>query len=62
MDQRKSERASAVQFWTECKDECTSIRSVKAVFTKYKQYAEERELPVLNEYIFRTYIRKHGYK
>ena len=61
MEQRISERDSAKQFWNTKKEECLPIRSIKEVFTLYKTYALENDLPLLNEFIFRTYIRKHGY-
>jgi len=61
MEKRISERESAKQFWNKNKDDCLSIRSIKKVFSLYKTYALENDLPLLNEFIFREYIRKHGY-
>jgi hypothetical protein len=62
MEQRKAERESAKLFWETHKVECRSIRSVKEVYQKYKAYTEQHNMATLNEYIFRTYIRKHGYQ
>jgi transposase-like protein len=61
MNQRISERESAKAFWEEFKDECSPIRSIKQVFAKYKDWCSTHQHPMLNEFIFRTYIRKHGY-
>ena len=61
MSQRISERESVRSFWNEYKDECIPIRSIKQVFTKYKDWCSTHQHPMLNEFIFRTYIRKHGY-
>ena len=61
MYKRINERNSAITFWCRYKEECLQIRSIKEVYQKYKQFATENNLLVLNEYIFRTYIRKHGY-
>jgi hypothetical protein len=61
MNHRISERESARQFWDQYKQECLSIKSIKDVFSRYKNYCRNHHLPILNEYIFRTYIRKHGY-
>ena len=51
-------RESAVQFWAKHGNDCLGVKSIKEVFGRYKGYCEEKGLPVLNEYIFRTFIRK----
>lgn len=61
MSQRISERESAKKFWAEHKQDYLSTRSIKAVFQAYKEYTIAHDLPLLNEYLFRTFIRKNGY-
>lgn len=61
MEKRIKERESAKLFWTRYRDDCLPIRSVKEVFQKYKVFTEENQYPLLNEFIFRTFIRKNGY-
>jgi hypothetical protein len=63
MIKRSNQRESTVTFWTKHKAECMSIKSIKEVYAKYVKYCEENGLEKLNEYIFRTYIRKpqNGY-
>lgn len=61
MDQRKSERNSAREFWKLYQESGSYNPSIKQVFKQYKTWAQEQNLPILNEYIFRTYIRRHGY-
>lgn len=51
-------RDSAISFWKEHGPECQQIKSIKEVYGKYKQYCTQHNLLLLNEYIFRTYIRK----
>lgn len=61
MSVRISERESAKKFWSEHKQDYLSTRSIKAVFQAYKEYTIIHDLPLLNEYLFRTFIRKNGY-
>lgn len=61
MEKRSSQRQSATDFWRKNKAECLGIKSVKEVFQKYKAYCVQEKMECLNEYIFRTYIRKNGY-
>lgn len=61
MSQRISERESAKEFWSRHKQDYLSTRSIKEVFSAYKQYTLDNNLPLLNEYLFRTFIRKNGY-
>lgn len=59
---RNAERSSAVEFWNEKRQVLLeSNLGVKAIFEQYKVFCQINDIPVLNEYIFRTYIRKHGY-
>jgi len=58
---------SAKTFWSKNKDECCLIRSIDEVYNRYVKYYNENaekndyiHMP-MNKYIFRTYIRKHGY-
>lgn len=63
MIKRSQQRESTVTFWAKYKAECMGIKSIKEVYAKYIKYCEDNNLLKLNEYIFRTYIRKpqNGY-
>lgn len=60
LTKRNLERKSAEEFWTE-KGDFLRFVGTKAVFEQYKVFCQINSLPILNEYIFRTYIRKRGY-
>ena len=61
MEVENNRRDSVRKFWKDKKEECVSIKSIKEVFRIYKEYTEENELALQNEYKFRTFIRKNGY-
>ena len=60
-------RDSVKTFWSKNKAECCLIRSIDEVYKKYVIYHEKNAEKndyihkPMNKYIFRTYIRKHGY-
>ncbi len=58
---RDDERSSMRLFWNEYKRECLEVKSIDEVFERYSQFTKNRDLPSINKYIFRTFIRKNGY-
>jgi hypothetical protein len=68
MDKIVTQRASVKRFWESQRDQVANISSVKEVYGIYCEYAKNedaimqvKEYPPINEYIFRTLIRKMGY-
>ncbi len=53
---------SEKDFWRAKKHECCNIQSVKSVYSIYKGWCLENNRVIQNEYRFRTFIRKNGYK
>jgi hypothetical protein len=60
---RSKQNQSVKDFWRKQKEVIKQERSAKAVYTMYKNYliSISADFPPLNEYIFRTDIRKLGY-
>ena len=56
-----NKRESTREFWKKYKEDCLNIKSIKEVYKRYKTFCQENNLLILNEYIFRTFIRKNGY-
>ena len=53
---------SSKDFWIMHKETCCLIRSVKQIFELYRTWCLENNKAIQNEYRFRTFIRKNGYK
>lgn len=62
MYKRKEELDSMKQFWNDNKIKCLSEPKVDIIFQTYLNWCDEKELSPINKYIFRAYIRRHGYK
>lgn len=58
MEEIKTKREYMRKFWDENYTLNRHIRSVKQVFANYKAWCVAENVPVINEYVFRTYIRK----
>lgn len=52
---------SVKEYWIIFKERDCLIRSVKQVFQNYKEWCQENDKPLQNEFKFRTFIRKNGY-
>jgi hypothetical protein len=61
MDQSKKEKEAMREWWAENKEVQKLERKIDKVYEAFKEYCVQAELPPINKYIFRTYIRKHGY-
>lgn len=48
-------------FWKKEANSCKHIKSIDAVYSIYSDFIKQYNSPPINKYIFRTYIRKHGY-
>ncbi len=54
-------RQSEKDFWSQYKSEMCKIRSIKEVYRRYVDWANENERRIQLEYRFRKYIRDNGY-
>lgn len=61
LKKRNLERSSAKEFWEQKREEYEKL-GAKEVFEKYRVFCSINDLPALNEYIFRTYLRKNGWR
>ena len=61
MERSKQEKEVMRVWWTENSTTYLSERKIDKVYEAYKAYCEECGEVAINKYIFRTYIRKHGY-
>lgn len=64
MDREIKQRIIMRSFWQNNKEQNLSIKSIDMVYKNYLEYLEKNNpsnIPAMNKYIFRTYIRKNGY-
>lgn len=55
------EKQSMKDFWEMNGKNYREERSVKKIFAEYKQFCQEKGVRMINEYVFREWIRRHGY-